>query len=127
MGAAHERRLQDKVVQVAKVVIPGSPPLEKLYVRVGKDRGNILYAQWARAKVGDHKGSPIGSGRGRPHKGKGYRTTLPKGPGKGKGKGKGKGLCVSYFFFPSCSIFFFRQERETKLPGVMVRGDPKWF
>ena len=55
-------------------------------------------------------------------------TLVPLGPvaGKGKGKGKGKGLCVSYLFFPSCSLFFFRQERETKLPGVMVRGTPKW-
>ena len=41
-GAAHEQRLKDKVVQATRVVFPGSLPLEKLYVRVGKDRGNIL-------------------------------------------------------------------------------------
>ena len=35
-------------------------------------------------------------------------TLVPLGPvaGKGIGKGKGKGLCVTYFFFPSCSLFF---------------------
>ena len=32
-----------------------------MYVRVGKDRGKALYAQWARAKVGEHMaGAPGG-------------------------------------------------------------------
>ena len=71
LGATFGARLKSRAVQAERVVVEeAGVATHKWYVRIGKDRGNALYAQWAREKVGpEMAGTPGDEKAGGLHRG----------------------------------------------------------